>query len=143
MVSIAAKIFPASSSHSLKFGRRVPVALYLNCYCGCRWGRGWLLPASPRCCRLLCVGFQGKLCCFYFVCCNGNSSSLSHSHSGNEALKRVWCKSTFPVLEDRFHLCLLWAEPQIKDKARLTERPVGTSRKRCLSREGKGLSHKV
>jgi hypothetical protein len=35
-------------------------------------------------------------------------------------------------------LCLLWAEPQIKDKGRLTEHPVGTHRKRYLSREGKG-----
>lgn len=37
-----------------------------------------------------------------------------------------------------FSFCLLWAEPQIKDKARLTEHPVGTHRKRYLSRGGKG-----
>lgn len=35
-------------------------------------------------------------------------------------------------------MCLLRAEPQIKDKARLNEHPVGTSRKRHLRRERKG-----
>lgn len=41
-------------------GESVPAVRSLNCYCGYRWGWGWLPPACPQMLQATLCGFPGQ-----------------------------------------------------------------------------------